>query len=301
MTAYNDIIEYSKKRKSESIVDSYNQNKPKKVKRDAKKNKTTREQERILLENFVKYGILPTSPERPSKSIDVRIPSPISPIRPSYQQVSTHTNDDQRVPELPRIVPDMSPSFWRPWIQTELSSNTGCKGKTKSLPTNNFTGKYRTPISTVPSELIKEKICTRIESIPRKKLNSAVTHHRSIPVSVPSENNQMIHGQFFTASPKPHRAFINAKKTFTPSVTTWNTKSQEFLNSFKQPVKLMWPRSQAYDYKYSEAQHLLQAFPVQAAIGFYDDEDVSPNHPVLRKQNINCYKNLRNRVNGILN
>ena len=35
----------------------------------------------------------------------------------------------------------------------------------------------------------------------------------------------------------------------------------------------MWPRSQAFDYKYRDAQQLLHAFPVQAAIGFYDDQD----------------------------
>ncbi|NXS07246.1 RIPP2 protein, partial [Neodrepanis coruscans] len=37
--------------------------------------------------------------------------------------------------------------------------------------------------------------------------------------------------------------------------------------------RLFWPKSRCYDYLYQEAEALLQNFPVQATISFYEDSD----------------------------
>ncbi|CAK8672486.1 uncharacterized protein LOC143464455 [Clavelina lepadiformis] len=55
---------------------------------------------------------------------------------------------------------------------------------------------------------------------------------------------------------------------------------------FKHPVKLMWPKSKAYDYMYREGQQLLDAFPVQAAISLYDDGDSNQDQINIFEENM---------------
>ncbi|NWJ02296.1 RIPP2 protein, partial [Crypturellus undulatus] len=45
------------------------------------------------------------------------------------------------------------------------------------------------------------------------------------------------------------------------------------LTVFQHPVKLLWPKSQSFDYLYSVGEKLLQNFPVQATLSLYDDSD----------------------------
>ncbi|MEE6521015.1 hypothetical protein FKM82_018992 [Ascaphus truei] len=40
-----------------------------------------------------------------------------------------------------------------------------------------------------------------------------------------------------------------------------------------QAVRLFWPKSKSFDHMYREAADLLNNFPVQATISFYDDSD----------------------------
>ncbi|NXR57981.1 RIPP1 protein, partial [Rhadina sibilatrix] len=40
---------------------------------------------------------------------------------------------------------------------------------------------------------------------------------------------------------------------------------------FQHPVRLLWPKSKAFDHLYSVGEKLLQNFPVQATLFFYDD------------------------------
>ncbi|NXC38457.1 RIPP1 protein, partial [Penelope pileata] len=42
---------------------------------------------------------------------------------------------------------------------------------------------------------------------------------------------------------------------------------------FRHPVRLLWPRSQSFDYLYSVGEKLLENFPVQATLCLYDDSD----------------------------
>ncbi|KGL78702.1 Protein ripply1, partial [Tinamus guttatus] len=39
------------------------------------------------------------------------------------------------------------------------------------------------------------------------------------------------------------------------------------------PHRLLWPKSQSFDYLYSVGEKLLQNFPVQATLSLYDDSD----------------------------
>uniref|UniRef100_H3AZY0 Ripply transcriptional repressor 1 n=1 Tax=Latimeria chalumnae TaxID=7897 RepID=H3AZY0_LATCH len=55
-----------------------------------------------------------------------------------------------------------------------------------------------------------------------------------------------------------------------------NSSSSEMDKSpplFRHPVRLLWPKSKSYDYLYNEGEKLLENFPVQATINFYDDSD----------------------------
>ncbi|XP_066189834.1 protein ripply1 [Sylvia atricapilla] len=40
---------------------------------------------------------------------------------------------------------------------------------------------------------------------------------------------------------------------------------------FQHPVRLLWPKSKAFDHLYSVGEKLLENFPVQATLFFYDD------------------------------
>ncbi|NXL85484.1 RIPP1 protein, partial [Alectura lathami] len=42
---------------------------------------------------------------------------------------------------------------------------------------------------------------------------------------------------------------------------------------FHHPVRLLWPKSKAFDYLYSTGEKLLENFPVQATLSLYDDSD----------------------------
>ncbi|TRZ13735.1 hypothetical protein HGM15179_013407 [Zosterops borbonicus] len=45
------------------------------------------------------------------------------------------------------------------------------------------------------------------------------------------------------------------------------------LASFQHPVRLLWPKSKAFDHLYSVGEKLLENFPVQATLFFYEDSD----------------------------
>ncbi|NXT09670.1 RIPP1 protein, partial [Prunella fulvescens] len=40
---------------------------------------------------------------------------------------------------------------------------------------------------------------------------------------------------------------------------------------FQHPVRLLWPKSKAFDHLYSVGEKLLENFPVQATLFFYED------------------------------
>ncbi|NWW32231.1 RIPP1 protein, partial [Panurus biarmicus] len=40
---------------------------------------------------------------------------------------------------------------------------------------------------------------------------------------------------------------------------------------FRHPVRLLWPKSKAFDHLYSVGEKLLENFPVQATLFFYED------------------------------
>ncbi|NXB67265.1 RIPP2 protein, partial [Struthidea cinerea] len=42
---------------------------------------------------------------------------------------------------------------------------------------------------------------------------------------------------------------------------------------FQHPVRLLWPKSKAFDHLYSVGEKLLENFPVQATLFFYEDSD----------------------------
>ncbi|NXP44848.1 RIPP1 protein, partial [Heliornis fulica] len=41
--------------------------------------------------------------------------------------------------------------------------------------------------------------------------------------------------------------------------------------SFHHPVRILWPKSKAFDYLYSMGEKLLESFPVQATLCLYED------------------------------
>ncbi|NXT84933.1 RIPP2 protein, partial [Zapornia atra] len=43
------------------------------------------------------------------------------------------------------------------------------------------------------------------------------------------------------------------------------------LASFRHPVRILWPRSKSFDYLYGVGEKLLENFPVQATLCFYED------------------------------
>ncbi|NXM76142.1 RIPP1 protein, partial [Serilophus lunatus] len=43
------------------------------------------------------------------------------------------------------------------------------------------------------------------------------------------------------------------------------------LSFFQHPVRLLWPKSKAFDHLYSVGEKLLENFPVQATLCFYED------------------------------
>ncbi|NWU05323.1 RIPP2 protein, partial [Cephalopterus ornatus] len=43
------------------------------------------------------------------------------------------------------------------------------------------------------------------------------------------------------------------------------------LSFFRHPVRLLWPKSKAFDHLYSVGEKLLENFPVQATLCFYED------------------------------
>ncbi|NXM57157.1 RIPP1 protein, partial [Illadopsis cleaveri] len=43
------------------------------------------------------------------------------------------------------------------------------------------------------------------------------------------------------------------------------------LTFFQHPVRLLWPKSKAFDHLYSVGEKLLENFPVQATLFFYED------------------------------
>ncbi|XP_029463834.1 protein ripply1 [Rhinatrema bivittatum] len=50
-------------------------------------------------------------------------------------------------------------------------------------------------------------------------------------------------------------------------------ESNKALQLFRHPVRIFWPRSKSYDYLYNDGEKLLENFPVQATINFYEDSD----------------------------
>ncbi|NXG23875.1 RIPP2 protein, partial [Grallaria varia] len=43
------------------------------------------------------------------------------------------------------------------------------------------------------------------------------------------------------------------------------------LSLFRHPVRLLWPKAKAFDHLYGVGEKLLENFPVQATLCFYDD------------------------------
>ncbi|NWR87322.1 RIPP2 protein, partial [Furnarius figulus] len=43
------------------------------------------------------------------------------------------------------------------------------------------------------------------------------------------------------------------------------------LSLFRHPVRLLWPKSKAFDHLYGVGEKLLENFPVQATLCFYED------------------------------
>nr|XP_033802731.1 protein ripply1 [Geotrypetes seraphini] len=60
---------------------------------------------------------------------------------------------------------------------------------------------------------------------------------------------------------------VNPTRSESPS------ESNKALQLFHHPVRIFWPKSKSYDYLYHDGEKLLQNFPVQATINFYEDSD----------------------------
>ncbi|KAL8180680.1 UNVERIFIED_CONTAM: hypothetical protein K2H54_030857 [Gekko kuhli] len=75
--------------------------------------------------------------------------------------------------------------------------------------------------------------------------------------------------------PNPQKATQEAKKQEDPAYSEGYKISKEQLTSFRHPVRLFWPKSRSFDYLYAEGEKLLENFPVQATISFYEESEES--------------------------
>ncbi|XP_077164270.1 protein ripply1 isoform X2 [Paroedura picta] len=73
----------------------------------------------------------------------------------------------------------------------------------------------------------------------------------------------------------PQKATREAKEQECPASREGYKISKEQLTSFRHPVRLFWPKSRSFDYLYAEGEKLLENFPVQATISFYEDSEES--------------------------
>ncbi|XP_060105120.1 protein ripply1 [Heteronotia binoei] len=75
--------------------------------------------------------------------------------------------------------------------------------------------------------------------------------------------------------PNPQKVTKEAKTQESPAYSEGYKISKEQLTSFRHPVRLFWPKSRSFDYLYAEGEKLLENFPVQATISFYEDSEES--------------------------
>lgn len=238
----------------------------KRCKRDVKKSKTTREQERLLLENFVKYGILssPSGMGLKSDTIPLSMPSPISPIRTPVrgpQDIvtgpTTKENTKVRSPTsstyTKKIIRE-NVGFWRPWLCSNAKNTTMTQTGMKDRVLQNYIAlKRNTCVANV------QQTSRHCKNVYLNDSNShrGLTHEQLFRQarSPACRSNANVIPQKFQTSPTfyngpaatPIRSSITpiisevprcqTTPSFTPTVKKWDTTSQEFLNSFKHPVK----------------------------------------------------------------
>lgn len=265
---YNRCSNGANKRKCDATAS--NSSTSKRAKKDSKKSKSTREQDRILLENFVKYGILPPAfPKSGAKTISTTVRTQISPIRKHKRP-----SEDQRVPEIDRteketdkMVAKKTKRFWRPWLEPY-----------------NHAAKEPENIKNQPTSCNLPRKMPNAHYIKTNGTKKSTAHNSPYDVYPSHSCENKIHRSQESRVPITGSTTSIKSTSPTTTVTTWDTRSPEFLNSFKHPVRLMWPRSQAFDYKCRDAQELLHSFPVQAVIDFYEDQDgpddknIPPHH-----------------------
>ncbi|XP_009701178.1 PREDICTED: protein ripply1-like [Cariama cristata] len=79
--------------------------------------------------------------------------------------------------------------------------------------------------------------------------------------------------------PETGSGHSRAGPTATVSPQAWTLEAagdggpDKALAIFHHPVRLLWPKSKSFDYLYGVGEKLLQNFPVQATLCFYEDSD----------------------------
>ncbi|NXR91152.1 RIPP1 protein, partial [Hypocryptadius cinnamomeus] len=68
--------------------------------------------------------------------------------------------------------------------------------------------------------------------------------------------------------PAPRREEMDAARARAAEGDGGPSKALAF---FQHPVRLLWPKSKAFDHLYSVGEKLLENFPVQATLFFYED------------------------------
>lgn len=160
------------------------------------------EQDKILLENFVKYGIL-------SDKVQVNremshIPLPMSPISPIHGPMRHYKNPEPFV----RGVFKNSASTPKPFFLEQKA--------TKEMNMK--------PIAKTPCALWRPWVESKTKVVRQFKqpVPKQIMKHADDVHVVPNQIN--------TVKKVP-------RKPFTPQVINWDTTSPEFFNSFKHPVK----------------------------------------------------------------
>nr|CAB3263258.1 uncharacterized protein LOC108949545 [Phallusia mammillata] len=159
------------------------------------------------------------------------------------------------ITSTPKRVTRHQEKLWRPW-----------------LPTDHEVARYK--------KMLNRRHTGAQRQQQRRRAHPNHGYH-GYPQSPLPQQQQVYPGNFpspafRTAPPATTTGYhVNPTTNHMPEKRTWSPAVQvatgyEF---FKQPVKLMWPKSKAHDYMFREGQKLLKQLPFQAAIGLYDDTD----------------------------